>query len=393
MRSSWLLALGCLTVGCAASGDDAVTGGGSGTGGNTAGDGGSSGNAGSNAGSGGGNATGGGGDLDAAACASDTFFADLKPSALVFQLDTSGSMNCPITNPGCLNEDPTAATDDSRWDVFRSTLNGVLTGLPDSLAVGLMHFPNPNSGCAPTDPLVSIGALSTTRSAISSELQSLVPEYITPTRDAVQSAIAQVAARNEDNRYVVLATDGAATVCLGCDAGCANAGKVPASESDALVEDVKNAFESQGIRTFVIGVPGSQTYRNELSRVAQAGGTARSADCTTTGPNYCHYDLTDATVDFGALLSEALSAISGNVLACEFAVPTKTDFDPDKVNVRLTDGASVTDLKRDPKEGNGWNYSPDGKTIRLFGPACDDAKQVKSGKIDIVYGCPTQILI
>jgi len=277
--------------------------------------------------------------------------------------------------------------------VFRSTLNGVLTELPDSLAVGLMHFPNPNTGCAPTDPLVNVGLLSTTRANISTQLQSLVPEYITPTRDAVRSAIAQVATRTEDNRYVILATDGAATVCLGCDASCANAGKVPASESDALVADVKNALDTQGIRTFVIGVPGSQTYRSELSRVAQAGGTARAMDCTTTGPVYCHYDLTDATVNFGALLSDALKAIGGSVLACEFAVPTTTDFDPDKVNVRLTGESSSTDLKRDPKESNGWNYSQDGKTIRLFGGACDAAKQVKSGKIDIVYGCPTQVVI
>ncbi len=332
-------------------------------------------------------------DTDASACATDTFKADVKPAALVFQIDTSGSMNCPITNPGCLSENPTALPDDSRWDVFRTTFNTVLADLPDTLAVGLMHFPNPDTGCAPTVPLVDVNALASSRASINSQLAALVPEYITPTRDAVQNALKVAGARSEDNRYVVLATDGAATVCLGCNAACANAGKVPASESDALVADVKAAASTNNIRTFVIGVPGSQTYRSELSKVAEAGGTARTIGCSHAGPNYCHYDLTDATVDFGAVLGDALSAIGGSVLSCDFAVPTTADFDPAKVNVRLTTGGDTTSLKRDPNEANGWNYTKDGKTIRLFGPACESAKQVTNGKVDIVYGCPTVVLI
>ncbi len=395
-KSAVLLGMG-LIYGCAAGGSSVTGGAGAGSGssaGNSNGD--STGNAagdssGSNNDDSGG--SNGSANADGGACAADTFKADLKPSALVFQIDTSGSMNCPITNASCLADDPTNDPNDSRWDVFRATLNDVLTELPDTLAVGLMHFPNPNTGCAPTMPLVAVDALSTSRSAISSQLASLIPEYITPTRDAVQNALKVAKARNEENRFVVLATDGAATVCLGCNAGCANAGKVPASESEALVSDVKAALDADGIRTFVIGVPGSQTYRSELSKVAEAGGTGREQNCSHTGPNYCHYDLTDATVDFGALLSSTLAAISGSVLACDFAVPTTSDFDPNKVNVSLTTGAATTSLKRDPNEMNGWNYTPDGKTIRLFGPACEAAKQVTEGKIDILYGCPTVVLI
>jgi len=89
MRNKWILALSVLSIGCAAASDKSSTGVGPGNG---AADGGGNGNGGESAGD---NGSGG----DTPACASDTFFADLKPSALVFQLDTSGSMNCPITNP------------------------------------------------------------------------------------------------------------------------------------------------------------------------------------------------------------------------------------------------------------------------------------------------------
>ncbi len=376
----------CLVSACAADNSDVTVGVG-GPGAGSGADGGSS------SGNGPGNANGTGGRSDGGACATDTFKADVKPSALVFQIDTSGSMNCPITKPACLSDNPTAAPDDSRWDVFRTTLNAVLSDLPDTLAVGLMHFPNPDTGCAPTTPLVNVELLSTSRSGISAQLAALVPEYITPTRDAVQNALKIASARPEANRYVVLATDGAATVCLGCNAACATAGKVPASESDALVADVKAALSTNGVRTFVIGVPGAQTYRSELSKVAEAGGTARMQGCNHAGPNYCHYDLTDATADFGAVLADALAAIGGSVLTCDFAVPSMADFDPNKVNVELTTGGSKTQLKRDPQEMNGWNYSEDGKTIRLFGPSCESVKKVTNGKVDILYGCPTVVLI
>jgi hypothetical protein len=321
-------------------------------------------------------------------CEEDTFVAELEPSALMFQIDTSRSMNCPITEPGCLSEDPTSAPDDSRWDVFRSKLEGVLDKLPDALAAGLMHYPNPSSGCAPESPLVAVGALFGTRAMIRTQLMGLEPDYITPTRDAVRAALAQLRARTESGRYLVLATDGAASVCLGCDASCADFGKVPDSENDGLVADVAAALAQDGIRTFVIGVPGSQGYRSVLSRVAEMGGTAR-AGCTSSGPAYCHYDLTDATVDFGVLLAQALSEIGGKVLSCDFAVPTTNTFDPNKVNVSLTQSNMRTDLKRDTAQTNGWDYIEGGKTIRLFGAACDLAKQLTNGKVDIVYGCPT----
>jgi hypothetical protein len=380
--SSWLTLFLAFSTGCSAVNSDTSSIGGGASGSDS--------NASAGASAGGGSSARDGSAPDDDICAADTFFAELEPAALIFQLDTSGSMNCPITNPGCLNESPTAAPNDSRWDVFRTTLNAVLAGLPDSLAAGLMHYPEPDRACASMAPVVPIGALSSTRSAIASQLMSLVPEYITPTHDAVLAALAQVRARKEGGRFVVLATDGAASVCRMCNAACTDdQGRVPSSDNDAMIAAVRTAFESEGIRTFVVGVPGSQGYRDVLSRLAEAGGTSRGDGCSESGPAYCHYDLTDATTDFGALLGETLAEIGGSVLTCELDVPENAEVDLDRVNVRLTNGASVNDLKRDKSEQNGWNYSQDERSILLFGPACEAAKAVTNGRIDILYGCPT----
>ena len=75
------------------------------------------------------------------ACETTTATAEPLPATLLFQVDTSGSMNCRADDPSCLSGDPTADPDDSRYDVFRQVLVEALAGLPDSTRVGLMHFP------------------------------------------------------------------------------------------------------------------------------------------------------------------------------------------------------------------------------------------------------------
>lgn len=324
------------------------------------------------------------------ACATDTFIADLEPSALAFQIDTSGSMNCPITDPGCLFEDTPSSG--SRWSAFRTAMLGALEGLPDTLATGVLRFPVTFS-CAAATPVVAIQPLGDVRTTIVSELNAITdPDGVTPTHDALLAGYEILRARPEENRFLLLATDGAASVCEGCDEDCAF-GTVPPPAVDAMVNDVAEALATDGIRTFVIGVPGAASFRTELSRIANSGGTARSDTCSDNGPEYCHYDLTDATVDFGSLLTDTLNEISGDVLACDFAVPTEATVDLNRVNVRVTAGDGTTsDVPRDPSEQNGWNYNEDSSRILLFGPACDSAKSARDGKVDIVYGCPTVII-
>ena len=67
-----------------------------------------------------------------------------------------------------------------------------------------------------------------------------------------------------------------------------------------------------GIKTWVIGAPGSEVARSTLSSLAVAGGTRRTDDCTpgtATDPTVgdCHYDMT--TGDFQSTLTTALRHI------------------------------------------------------------------------------------
>lgn len=324
------------------------------------------------------------------ACETTTAFSEPLPATLMFQVDTSGSMNCSATDGSCATGEPTAAPDDSRWDVFRARLGEALVALTDSTAAGLMHYPFTFS-CPSTTPDVAIAPLSSSRAPITAALATLVPEGITPTHDAVVNALAVLRSAPAERRFLVLATDGAASSCLGCDAGC-SFGELD-RDNEALVSAIA-AAAGEGIPTFVIGVPGSQSYREILSRMASAAGTAR-AGCSDSGPVYCHHDLTDPSLDFGTALRDALASIGEAVVSCEYEIPENPDgsFDETRVNVRvIEEDGSEGVIGRDATRANGWDYSDDGERIILHGEACDRAESLRGGRIDVLFGCPTLLI-
>jgi hypothetical protein len=326
------------------------------------------------------------------ACETASAFADPLPPTLLLQVDTSGSMNCGAAAGSCAVGDPTPDPSDSRYDVFLSVLSEALASLPDATRVGAMHYPVTFS-CARDEALVEVGPLSSTRAPIATALRGVTPDGITPTHDAVAFALARLRARSADEpRHLVLATDGAATVCLHCDAACSF--DALDRDNEELVERVRRAAEDDGVRTFVIGVPGSIGYRGVLSRMASAAGTAR-AGCSDAGPTYCHYDLTDRSLDFATALRAVLGEIGESVLSCEYTIPPNPDgaFDATKVNVRLVDDAGdTTTIPRDPSRANGWDYTDDGARILLHGPACERAQSLRMGRIDVLFGCPTELI-
>ena len=76
-----------------------------------------------------------------------------------------------------------------------------------------------------------------------------------------------------------------------------------ASNDLASVVSVASEGTKNGIKTFVIGSPGSESARRSLSQMAQAGGTA-SEGCSNDGsPRYCHFDMTEEE-DFAGALRE-----------------------------------------------------------------------------------------
>lgn len=313
--------------------------------------------------------------------------AEPLPATLMFQVDTSGSMNCPANDRGCVVADPTPAPDDSRWDVFRIRLLEALDALPDATRVGFMRYPRPGGGCPSTTPEVAIEALTSARAAFAEVLAGLAPSGTTPTHDAVMNAFGVLRADGGERRSTILATDGAATVCLGCDGWCELG-----PDNERMIRNIE-AAASEGIATYVIGVPGSQSFRSVLSRMALAGGTAPGG-CSSSGPSYCHYDLTDPAIDLASGLRDALASIGESAIRCEYEIPDNPEgtFDETRVNVVLTgDDGTRESLRRDRARRDGWDYGDDGRRIFLHGPACERARALRSGRVDVQFGCPTLV--
>lgn len=236
-------------------------------------------------------------------------------------------------------------------------------------------------------PEVGIAELPGVAPAINTSLSAHGPQTMTPSAPALHGAVEYgkqwATAHPEHTTIVVFATDGMPTVC-------------PAGASDAeLINLTKQAAQAgvqatPPVRTFVIGVvtPGDIFANNNLNAIATAGGTYNAL---ILNPNQ------DLTTQF----SQALEAIRGASMQCEFKVPdTGAMLDYGKVNVIYT---AVDQQKYpvyyvgdaahcDPTDG-GWYYDIDpaaGKPTKiLLCPQSCTFMQKYGGKIDIQMGCKT----
>ncbi len=291
---------------------------------------------------GGGNSGGTAGD----ACASTEVVGTLVPANLLFVIDRSGSMNCNLPSDGQASSqceafpapiDPTKAT---KWDLTKTALEQAIDDLElaGNVSAGVVVFPRPGSDCSVTQtPDVPIQTLDTTHNTdIDNFLATVDPKGKTPLAGAIILSFAhlnQLLQQNklQGNLFVVLLTDGFETC---------KTDELP----KLLTTDMDNA-EALGIRTFVIGVPGSEDGRSTLSQIAWEGNTPKSAACVHTAtPNDvgdCHFDMTTSQ-NFSQDLQAALAQISGTVLSCELDVPgappgKKINLDSLKVKVNGND--------------------------------------------------------
>jgi hypothetical protein len=336
------------------------------------GSGGSSGAAAGSSGIGGGISIEGGTGTDSGneGCAKSTATARAQPAILELVVDTSGSMR-----------------DDNKWTITRDALLAALPTIPDGNALGLFFYPGQSDpACIDPTPTVPIAVLDAAhRQALSGRLSNQNPDGGTPTHDAYMVGLDQLLGTTlPGNKFLVLITDGAPTYRLGCD----GTGRDQV-DSTALIQQVQNAATG-GIRTFVIGSPGSDDARGDLSRMASVGLTAQP-NCSDSGPTYCHFDMISQG-DLATALKNALAAITGQVLSCSYTIPQPTSgetLDPKKVNVRH----NGVDIPRDPSEtdcNTGWNYSADKTQIVLCTDACNQVKS-QGGDIEIIYGCATKV--
>jgi hypothetical protein len=338
-----------------------------------------------------------------AACASSTVSATLTPANILFVIDRSGSMNCnppPKTTSAECEAKPKKAdpTKPSKWEITRDALKSALTQLKTTNplpSIGIAYFNNDDLCGYPNQPDVDVKALAQAHAdAISTSLDLVMPLGATPIVGATMRGYAYMwknAASFTGNKFVVLLTDGGET----CDP----------SNKPLLVSKATEAV-SVGIRTFVLGGPGSEPHRAFLSQVAFNGGTASSATCDHSGAKAdvgdCHMDMTAPGMDFAAELKKNLDAISGKVLSCEFDVPKPPDggtVDTKKVNVVYTPGSGTPQtLPYDDTHpcnddsNTGWQYAANNTKIVLCGKACKAVKGDTKAKVSIALGCETTVI-
>jgi hypothetical protein len=319
-------------------------------------------------------------------CVGEEAGTELAPAVVELLVDTSLSMD--ETAPGSRR---------SKWDETRDAMLNAIALMPATTAVGVVFYPDVEVGAMPCfdgQADVNIDALggsaSAQRSAVSAAFQKEEPRGSTPTHDAYRYALAQLAAAtNPGQRYLVLITDGTPTYALNCQGS-----GTPQDPADPrpLIPEAASAL-GRGIKTFVIGSPGSEDARQSLSQMAQAGGSA-SPGCSNDGPNYCHFDMTQKP-DFAVALRDALASISGLALSCVYDIPPPPsggELDPARVNVLYTPPGGAEELLTQSPSGScsdGWQYSPNMSQILLCGDTCDRVKS-SSGQVSLEFGCTTK---
>lgn len=358
-------------------------------------------------GNGGGAADGGGGSggLDPdSGCASSNVQGDLVPANVLFVVDRSGSMNCNLPQDGQTTaecdafpqkEDPSKP---SKWELTRDALKQALDALEaqGNISVGVSMFPKSQSACdLNSSPNVTIASLDATfNSSVKAFFDTVSPGGSTPLVGATILGYdymwsQKTSGATTGNDFVILITDGFET--------CIAENVRQAFITQLISQDVPTAL-SVDMRTFVIGVPGSEDGRATLSQIANEGGTGTSPSCDASGsaPNVgdCHFDMTTSS-NFAQDLANALEQISGSLLGCEFDVPQNPSggaVDLNRVNVELNGNPiNKNDMGNcsDPMS-TGWDYNSNQTKILLCGTDCEAAKQPNSS-VEIVLGCPTVV--
>ena len=329
----------------------------------------------------------------ASACAKGTASAALSGVNMLVMFDRSTSMN-----------DAAVANGPSRWTLASAALEAFFASTNAAgLNLALRFFPHdlPAVGCtmsacsvdACAAPLVDLGTLTADPAPTDAQEKALLDATAsaTPTArargmggmmsggtpisaalgGALQWAKGQHMKTPDQNTVVVMVTDGQPN---GCDEDVGNISKLAA---DALAAD--------GTRTYAIGLTGSQEA--DMNQIAAAGGTTKGIFVA---------DGANTTQD----LLDALGAIRGAILDCDFPMPTPkagVAVEPTLINVNLTPSSgAMSTLPQVGSEASctgsaGWYYDNplNPSRIILCKSTCDSVTADPMASLEILLGCPT----
>ena len=422
-----LPSLACISMLCVAPGPTGA-GGAAGKGGSGAG---ATGGTGQSAGS---SAAGNGAGGDT--CAGTAYGAKQDPAALLFVLDRSVSMAGGKWQS--LAAAVTSAMDDPQFDTMSVGFLAAPSG--DSPSPACISALLPTVPClAPSAPQIAITDVGPKPASDPSSFRHLAqaglaaaapaPNGLDPDATPLYAAIKNgITALQQwpkpGKRILVIVTDGT----IDCNEGSGRPGFPDGNGCAKEWEDPNNIVAlvkganmdgAAPIQTFVVGVPGADTYdpsganfppyhmRLALSAIASAGAPTL-VDPACNGKTFtqsagdpsvpCHFDMTSGGFD-AKTLGENLGKIRNKSLGCTFdlPVPAMGTIDPNKVNVQINFGMGLVSV---PKRGNPndqcldhpcWDYDANGK-VEVIGQACKELESTAKAAVSIVAGCDTIVL-
>jgi hypothetical protein len=271
------------------------------------------------------------------------------PPVLQFVIDIADSMT-EKAYPG--TDNPA-----SKWDELKRALADTWQRMPLDWGIGIEYFnliapaSSPDSPvCFEGQPAVPVAPITAAhKSAINASIDSITASSspwklggYAPTLAAWRRALSEVTRSypppfcTDASRLIMLITDGVPTV---MNDGCTIQQPISQDEYDAFIESVRSGTEQTGVKTIVVGVPGSQDAqgadydpRYYLSLLAAAGGTAipnctpvpgtLQSDGTYLNGSYCHLDLVPDASSLGYDLASYFGTTGDGPRPCSLMSPS-----------------------------------------------------------------------
>jgi hypothetical protein len=370
------------------------------------------------------------------ACVKFTASAKLSPAAMLILVDRSASM-----------------ADNNKWAfAAQSIVQALDQPVFDTMSVGLMAVPSgtvnapqcvaifglSKVACAvPAFPQVDVKLAGKLKSSDASGVRKEIKDYFkitqpqtddpdsTPMYGGIQLGLSTLKALDM-KRILLIVSDG--SWCCNvfsnrpgyddCN-GCTREWENPQNFIDLLA--AANKDPKTPVETFVVGVPGADTYdpsgcnyppyrmRAALSAIGYAG-APNFAPANCNGKTYsqaamdpttsCHVDLTKNNFDAQAL-ADTIKKVRSQVVGCVYPLPAAPPgemIDLNAVNVEVTiNGTKQVVKKRSDKmdtcAADGcWDY--DDKmppSVVLIGKTCNDVNNANTVDVSIKFGCASVV--
>src|SRR6185369_5641193 len=333
-------------------------------------------------------------------CGVTSVEASFSAANVLLVIDKSSSM-----------DDQPAGFELKKWAALKAALGPALEAVKEEMSFGLLLYPfSPSEipldcfeGCcqvpdALTAVEVDIAPGTSSVSKVMAALDATGPGGGTPTAAALDAALSYFTIGDgkdlKGDRFVLLATDGGpncgpSTTTCSADHCTPNLdGVCPASEGNccrgegsycldnAAVLDKIRALADAQVPTFVIGIPGTESYAQYLDEFATAGGVPNPKKKPA-------YYAVSAEGGVEGLTRTFRDITTHLVRSCD------VDLGPEAPNKALVNVAVDCEIVRS-EDGAGWNITEDAPTtLVLAGDTCDRVKREGARRIDVVYGCQT----